>query len=83
MIFREHLVEKNKLSAHIIAFIAKEKAKGSDSAMADIATSNDLFADGWLDSLFCLRLLTYIEKEIGVRIPIFQVTRDNFPLRIS
>lgn len=65
------------MEREIAAFLqeAKPSLKGGIEA---ILASQDLFEDGWLDSLLNLRLLAFLEQASGKRIPALQVTRKNF-----
>jgi acyl carrier protein len=61
-----------------IAEFLKSAQPSSSASVSDILSSQDLFADGYLDSILNLKLLAYVEKEAGMRIPPLQVTRKSF-----
>jgi len=51
---------------------------GANYTAEEILASEDLFADGYLDSLLNLKLLLHFEEKTGKRIPALQVSRNNF-----
>lgn len=61
-----------------IAEFLKQAHPSSSWSEEDILRSEDLFADGILDSLLNLKLLLFVEKESGRRIPTLMVSRNNF-----
>ncbi len=44
----------------------------------DLSGTSDLLGSGLLDSLDFLQLITYIEDEFDLRIPVEALTPDNF-----
>ena len=66
-----------EIETKIAAFL-KESHPSSSAGPEHIAESQDLFADGWMDSLLQLKLLSYLEAEFGLRVHPFQVSRKTF-----
>lgn len=61
--------------------IAKFLKDAKPSAAGDAAAvmkSQDLFQDGWMDSLLHVKLLAWIEKEFGKKLPALCAARKNF-----
>lgn len=61
----------------IAQFLASAQPDRVGGAAAVLA-ARDLFAEGWLDSLLHLRLIVFLERELGVRVPPFQAHTANF-----
>lgn len=61
-----------------IAKFLKDAKPSAQGDSASIQKSRDLFKDGWLDSLLHVKLLTWIEKEFGKKLPALCAARKNF-----
>lgn len=59
----------------IAELILSRNGKAADRAM--ILSSSDLFRDGFLDSLACVSLVHALEKEFGVKIGPFWISRTH------
>lgn len=64
--------------AERIARFLKDAKPSGEGDLAAILASQDLFADGWMDSLLHLNLLAFMEKELGAKVPAFRVSRKCF-----
>jgi len=67
----------NERSKKIAQFL-RESHPSSSGAWEEIMKSQDLFADGWMDSLLHLSLLGFMENEFGVKVPPLRVSRKSF-----
>jgi acyl carrier protein len=65
------------MAESIAQFIAAAHP-GGNYTEEEILASEDLFADGYLDSLLNLKLLLHFEAKAGKRIPALQMSRNNF-----
>ena len=61
-----------------IAKFLKEANPAARGDTAAVLKSQDLFQDGWMDSLLHVKLLAWIEKEFGKRLPALCAARKNF-----
>lgn len=64
--------------AERIAGFLKEAHPSTPGGTEAIMASPDLFADGWMDSLLHLQLLAWMEKEFGVKVSPWQLSRRSF-----
>jgi acyl carrier protein len=46
--------------------------------MADVGDSDDIFTLGYINSLFAMELVVFIENRFGIRIPNDELSIDNF-----
>ncbi len=46
--------------------------------MVEITDQEDIFALGFINSLFAMELVMFLEKEFGFTIPTAELQRDNF-----
>ncbi len=51
---------------------------GSRFAIPELADEQDIFALGFVNSLFAMELVLFLEKEMGSRIPNGELRMDNF-----
>lgn len=56
----------------IIGFFEKEKR------ITGLAPDTDLFAGGYVNSLFALEMVVFIEKTFKLKIPRKEITKANF-----
>ena len=61
-----------------IARFLKDAKPGAKGDAAAVMKSKDLFQDGWMDSLLHVKLLAWIEKEFGKKLPALCAARKNF-----
>ena len=52
-------------------FVQKRRAEG-------LTFDKDLFEGGFVDSLFALEIVVYLEKTFGIRIKNREITEENF-----
>jgi acyl carrier protein len=71
------MAELSQIESRIASFL-KSSHPSATGGVDAILGSQDLFTDGWMDSLLHLKLLAFLEKEFGLRVPPFQVTRRSF-----
>ena len=62
----------NDTTASILAFITNRFPQ------AEITDTEDIFSLGYINSLFAMELVMYIEKEFTVTIPNDELRIDNF-----
>lgn len=62
----------NDTTGHILAFITNRFPQ------AEITDTEDIFSLGYINSLFAMELVMFIEKEFTVTIPNDELRIDNF-----
>lgn len=50
----------------------------SEKKIADITPDTDLFAGGYVNSLFALEMVVFLEKKFGIKIPRKEINKANF-----
>ena len=61
------------MTAQVIHFIKQELLNG-----AEVSEEQDLLLSGLMDSIGVMRLVTFIEEEVGIEVPAEDVTIENF-----
>ena len=59
-------------------FLALEKTADTNKDISAIEPDEDLLADGIIDSMVLLKLVSFIEETFGVKVFDEDVTRENF-----
>lgn len=59
----------------LLAFISTELVRGLTHPLTD---DDELLAGGLVDSLGIVRLVQFIDEELGVHVPLEEVTLENF-----
>lgn len=62
----------DEIKEKVRAFLAKSKP------VQDIKDDDDLFQKGFVDSLFALQLILFLEKEFHLKIKNKDIKEDNF-----
>jgi len=60
----------------IITWVTEQQAEKGN--IVEVTPETDLLASGLLDSLDFLHLMTFIEEELNVDVPVEQLSPDNF-----
>ena len=64
------------LSTELVDFIGAELV--GDRSQATLDVDSDLLGSGLLDSLAVMRLVTFVERRLGVTIPPADITIEHF-----
>ncbi|MDR1136241.1 MAG: phosphopantetheine-binding protein [Clostridiales Family XIII bacterium] len=63
---------KDEIKNKVRGFLAKNKKIG------ELSDGDDLFEKGFVNSLFALQLIMFLEKEFKIKIPDKAINEDNF-----
>ena len=64
-------------AARILQYLVEKQAEESESSI-ELNLETDLLESGMLDSLDFLNLLSFIEEEFNLEIPVEHLTPENF-----
>ena len=69
-------IDRQQLQQQLIRFILDELAR--DQGVHDLQASDELLESSLVDSLGIMRLIAFIEKQIGYSVPSTDIVIENF-----